>query len=151
MKTLSKILLCIVLVVGILGVAYAQFSSAEKAIRYRKAVMVLIGQHFGLMGAVVKGKQPFDRDQFLDNAKLVATFCTLPWEAFMFPGSDKGDTRLKSAAFKDKDKFMAAAHDTQTQAAKLAEVAKGGDLKAIKSQFGMVGKTCGGCHKPFRS
>ncbi len=151
MKTLLKILVCLALVVGMFGAAYAQFSSAERAIKYRKAVMALIGQHFGLMGAVVKGKQPYDQDQFLDNAKLVATFTTLPWEAFMFPGSDKGDTRLKSAALMDKDKFMAAAHNTQTQAAKFAEVAKGGDLKAIKTQFGMVGKTCGGCHKPFRS
>lgn len=151
MKTLSKILLCLVLVIGIFGAAYAQFSNAEEAIKYRKAVMGLMGQHFGLMGAVVKGKQPYDREQFLRNATLVATFTTLPWEAFMFPGSDKGDTRLKSAAFKDKDKFMAAAHNVQNQAAKLAEVAKGGDLKAIKTQFGMVGKSCGGCHKPFRS
>jgi cytochrome c556 len=101
---------------------------------------------------VVKGKQPYDREQFLHNAKLVAAITTISWETFLFPGSDKGDTRLKSAALKDKDKFLAAAHNTRTQAAKLAEIAKGGDLKAIKTQFGMVGKNCGGgCHKPFRS
>ncbi len=36
------------------------------------------------------------------------------------------------------------------EAAKLAEVAGNGDLKAIGAQLGNLGRSCGGCHKPYR-
>ncbi len=56
MKLMLRFLVCIVVVVVVFGAAYAQFSKPDDAIRYRKSVMFLIAQHFGRMGAVVKGK-----------------------------------------------------------------------------------------------
>ena len=38
----------------------------------------------------------------------------------------------------------------QQEAAKLTEVAKGGDEAAIKAQFGKTAETCKACHKEFR-
>jgi len=64
MKTLLKILVGFVVVAIALGGAYAQFAKPEDAIRYRKSVMFLIGQHFGRMGAMVKENTPYDKEVF---------------------------------------------------------------------------------------
>jgi len=55
MKKLVKLSVCLIFVVVAVGGAYAQFAKPEDAIKYRKSVMFLIAQHFGRMGAVVKG------------------------------------------------------------------------------------------------
>ena len=36
------------------------------------------------------------------------------------------------------------------EAAKLSQVARNGDLAALKGQFGETGKTCKGCHDDYR-
>ena len=46
--------------------------------------------------------------------------------------------------FKQKDSNL------QIQAAKLVEVAKAGDVKAIGAQLQVVGTACGACHETFR-
>ena len=150
MKTLFKLLFCIVIVAGALGEAYAQFSSPDEAIRYRQSVMFLMSQHFGRMGAMVKGEPPYNKEIFIGNATVVETLSRLPWEAFMVPGSDKGDTTLKSSAFEQKAKLNETIQTFEKQTAKLAGTAKSGDFSAIKAQFGEVGKSCKACHTQFR-
>jgi cytochrome c556 len=76
---------------------------------------------------------------------------TLPWEAFMTPGSDKGKTKLKSTALREKDKFMAKAKTFETEIQKLVKVSSGDDFNAIKAQFGEVAKSCKSCHQDYRS
>ena len=49
------------------------------------------------------------------------------------------------------DDFKAKLEKMQGEAAKLAEVAKGGDLAAIKAQFGETGKACKACHDKYRN
>jgi cytochrome c556 len=104
MKKLCKMLAGVVLSACIITATYAQFAKPEDAIGYRKAVMTVTAHHFGLMAAVVKGQQPYNRDEFASNAVLVETFSKLPWEAFMVPGTDKGETKLQPAAFKEPSK-----------------------------------------------
>jgi cytochrome c556 len=62
-----------------------------------------------------------------------------------------GKTGAKPAIWQDWDKFKADAANLQTEASKLAEVAKGGDAQAIAAQFDAMGKNgCGACHQNFR-
>jgi cytochrome c556 len=150
MKTLLKILICLFIVAGTLGGAYAQFNKPENAIKYRQAVMFLIAQHFGRMVPVIKGQKPYDREEVLRNAALVETLSKLPWEAFMVPGTDKG-TGLKSVAFRKQAEFNAAAQTMEAEVTQLVKASHSGDLNAIKAQFGKVGQTCGACHKKFRA
>jgi cytochrome c556 len=112
--------------------------------------MFLIAQHFKRMGAVVQGKSAYVKDAFSVNADAVKMLATLPWEAAMEPGSDKGDTTLSSAVFTDKANFMKTAKSFEADTAKLADSARGGDLNAIKPQFGAVAQNCKSCHKQFR-
>jgi len=151
MKSVLRWGVCGLLVLGIFGVAYAQFAKPEAAIGYRQGAMVLIGHHFTRIGAVVQGKAPFDKSAVAKDAELVATLTALPWEAFMTPGAEKGKTHLKAEALKDKEGFKALADASMAETAKLSQVAAAGDLDAIKTQFGATGKSCKGCHEKYRT
>jgi cytochrome c556 len=144
-------LICLVLVVGGLsGVAYGQFAKPDDAIAYRKAVMVLSAQHFGRMGAMVKGEKPFDQKVFSSNAFLVSTFSRLPWEAFMVPGSDQGSTAMKPEALKEKGKFEQVAKAFENAAAALNATAASGNLDSVKDPFGKAAQSCKECHSQFK-
>ena len=138
------------LVVLTAAVALAQFAKPEDAIKYRKAQMVLIAHHFGSMGAVVKGEVAYEPAEFAADAASVEILAGLPWDAFLTPGSDKGDTRLQPAALKETAQFMAAVDAFETEIARLVNAADSGELDKIRPQFGAVAQSCSNCHKPFR-
>ena len=151
MKTMIKMMIFVVVTIFVFGAAYAQFSKPEDAIKYRKSVMFLIAQHFKRMGAVVQGKSAYDKDNFFTNSDVVKMLSALPWAASMEPGTDKGDTTLSSAVFKNKANFIKATKSFESETAKLADTAKGGDLIDIKTQFGVAAQNCKSCHEQFRS
>jgi len=150
MKSITKVTIFVLIVVFAFGIAYAQFAKPEDAIKYRKSVMFLIAQHFTRMGAVVQGKAAYDEDAFSANAEIVEMLATLPWDAMMAPGTDKGDTTMASAVFDKPAQFKEMAESFETDTAMLAGTAKGADLNAIKAQFGKVAQNCKSCHTNFR-
>ncbi len=151
MKHLGKIIAIIIVIAVAATAVNAKFNKAQDAIRYRQAVMTLISQHFGSMGQVLKGKQPYDQTAFAEEAAVLEMLSKLPWEAFLFPESDRGKTKLTSKALKNQDDFMQAARKFETETAKLATDAKAGDFNAVKAQFGAAANTCKGCHSDFKS
>jgi cytochrome c556 len=151
MKKLSKLLFITIIGLLFFGLAYGQFAKPEDAIMYRQSVMTIIGHHVGQMGAVVTGKKPYEKQRFSHNASVMEPLSTLPWEAFMAPGSVKGKTKLKSSALREKDEFMAKAKTFETEIQKLVKVSAGDDFNAIKAQFGEVAKSCKSCHHDYRS
>jgi cytochrome c556 len=132
------------------GAAFAQFAKTEDAVKYRQSVMFLVGQHFSRMGAMVKGEQPYNKESFEKNAALVDSLYRMGLDAFMAPGSDKG-SGMKADVLTQKDKFTQMHNATAAELAKLAAVAKGGDLNAIKPQFGAAGASCKACHDAYRN
>ena len=150
MKRITRITILVLIVAFVCGAAYAQFGKPENAIKYRQAVMTLIAQHFTRMGAVIQGKAEYDKDEFSANADVVEMLTTLPWQAMMEPGTDKGDTTMSSAVFEKVEQFREAAGSFETAAAKLATTARGGDLNAVKAQFGKTVQYCKTCHTEFR-
>ena len=44
--------------------AYAQFAKPEYVIKYHKAIMFLIAQHFERLGAMVNEKIPYNQEVF---------------------------------------------------------------------------------------
>jgi cytochrome c556 len=140
----------VALAVLISGAALAQFAKTEDAVMYRQSVMTVIGTHFSRMGAMVKGEAPYNKEAFAKDAALVATLIMLPWDAFMMPDSLKG-SHMKPEALAQKDTFLGLAKATEAEAAKLSTAAQGGDMNAIKPQFGAAGGSCKACHDKFRS
>lgn len=123
----------------------------EDAIKYRRGVMAAQGWNFGAMGAMVKGEKPYDKTEFAQRATNLAALTHMALEGFMAEGADKGDTKAKPEAFAEMDKFKGGMEKLNSEAAKLAQVAAGGDLGAIKPQFGEVAKVCKGCHDNYRA
>jgi cytochrome c556 len=102
------------------------------------------------MAAMVKGERPYDAAAFAHSAEIIAYMSKLPLEGFI-PGSESGDTKAKPEIWLDMDDFKAKLEKMQGEAAKLAEVAKGGDFEAVKAQFGETGKACKACHDKYRN
>lgn len=150
MKKKTQISIFVLTAVLAASVLYAQFSKPEDAIKYRKSAMFMIAQHFKHMGAMIQGKTPYEKQAFTANAEVVKVLATLPWEATLVPGTDKGDTTLSPAVFAKINEFMKTAESFESATAKLAQTSKNNDLDAIKKQFGIVAQSCKKCHKPFR-
>ena len=150
MKTVAKILAVLVISGILIGAAWAQFATPEKAVKYRQSVMFVIGQHFGRLGAMVKGKQPYDQEAFASNTAVIETLAGLAWEAFLVPGSDKGETTMKSSVLKDPDGLKKLSQQFEAEVGKLSAAAKGNDFNAIKTQFGAVAQSCKNCHSKTR-
>jgi cytochrome c556 len=150
MRKSKMVSICVVVLVAMSGASLAGFANPEEAIRYRKAVMTIIGNHFGSLAAVVKGRKSYDKKDVEHNAVVIRTMSDLSWQAVMEPGSEKGDTTLKASAMQEKEKFMAIARQFENESQKLADAAENGDLKAVKAQFGEVAKSCKACHSKYR-
>ena len=150
MKPATKTIAVLVIFGILIGAAWAQFSKPEKAVKYRQSVMFVIGQHFGRLGAMVKGNQPYDQKSFANNTAVIETLAGLPWEAFLVPGSDQGKTTMKSSVLKDPDGLKSLSQQFQIEVGKLSAAAKGNDFNAIKAQFGAVAQSCKSCHRKTR-
>lgn len=129
--------------------AMAQFQKPEDAVKYRKSVMTIMGNHVGRVGAMANGRVPFDAKAAADSAALLETLSRLPWEAFG-PGTDKGETRALPAIWTEQAKFKEGSDKLQAETAKLNAAAKTGNLDAIKTAFGSVGQSCKACHDTYQ-
>jgi cytochrome c556 len=140
----------VVAAAGLLATAaHAQFARPEAAVKYRQSALTLMGNHMGRINAQLKSSSP-NLQAIQSSASLIETLSKLPFEAFT-PDSDLvTGTKAKPAVWKEPAKFKQAAEKFQAEAAKLATVAKGGDVKAIQAQFGVVGQTCKACHDDFQ-
>ncbi|WP_394129735.1 c-type cytochrome [Shewanella maritima] len=125
------------------------FKEPADAIEYRQKAFSLIAYNFGDMGAMMKGKKPFDQEVFAKRAANVAALSVIPHEGFI-TGSDKGDTEALAKIWNNKADFDERMTTFQANAAKLAEVAPTGDMKTLKQAFGNTGKSCKGCHDNYK-
>jgi cytochrome c556 len=150
MKALLKTIAVLVVFGILIGAAMAQFSKPEDAIKYRQSVMIVIAQHFGRLGAMVKGQQPYDQMTFASNTAVIEALSGLAWEAFLVPGSDSGKTTMKSSVLKDPEGLKSLSQQFQLEVGKLSAAAKGNDFNAIKTQFGAVAQSCKNCHSKTR-
>ena len=132
------------------NLAAAQDVKPEDVIKFRKGAYQVIGWEMRPLGLMVKGEMPFNKDVFARNAAVIDTMSHVVPDGFV-AGTDKGDTRAKPEIWSDAAKFKAALERFQSEAAKMNEVAKGGNFDAIKLQFGALSKSCGNCHDNFRN
>ena len=135
-----------------LGIAaQAMADTPENQVKYRKSVMKAIGGHMGSIAAVVKGEVGHT-GHVASHARGIKDMSLIVSDIFPAnSGPDSfADTAALPAIWKDSAKFKQVTSDFQAAAAKFAAVAESGDMNAIGEGLGALGKTCGGCHKPFR-
>ena len=117
-------------------------------LQHRQKVMQAVGGHMGSIGAIMKNKLPYV-ETIAVHAQGLQMTSTVIEDAFKKEITE-GRTDSKPDIWQDWDKFVAAAKKMGEESGKLAQVAQSGDMAAIGAQVKAVGKSCGGCHKPFR-
>ena len=144
-----KSAVAILVIAGIASAsAFAQMKP-EEAIKLRQAGMKLMNYNFGSIGAMVNDKKPYNKDEAIRNASRIDALSNHPFE-FFGAGTEKGETKASANIWKDNAKFNASAEKLQVESTKLAQVARTGDMAALKTQFGATAQACKACHDDFR-
>lgn len=121
------------------------------AIEYRQSAYTVMVWNWAPLGAMVRGRTPWDQAEFTRRAQRVATLAPMLLEGFP-PGSDKGaDTDAKPAIWSDYADFSAKMQAFERESAALAKVAAGGDEAATRAQFGKTAETCKACHDAYKA
>ncbi len=152
-KQLTMMLAGGIFSLGVLTTASAaDAKKPEDVVNYRQSVYTIIGWNFGPIGAMMKGEAPFDAAAVTRHAQYVEMMSKAAPEGFpKGTGPDVvKNTEAKPEIWTKPDEFKNKMDSFQQEAAKLTEVAKGGDEKVIKAQFGKTAETCKACHKEFR-
>jgi cytochrome c556 len=137
---------------AVLCVAAASFahSHEDPAVDYRMGLMTVVGWNFAPLGAMVKGKTPFDANEFSRRAERIAYSSDQLVEGFP-KGSEKGEhSSAKPAIWTSFDDFKSKADDFTREAKALATVAKANDEAKDKEQFKKVAATCKACHDKYK-
>lgn len=135
--------------------ASAQALKPEDAIKFRKSGYAFMAWNMGKIKAqVVDGAVPYNKDQVLAAARVVAATANSGMGALYGPGTDKEvggqATRVKPELFQQQEEVGKLARAYIQEATKLAEVAASGDQAAVKAQFGKTGEACKACHDKYR-
>ncbi|MDP6704962.1 MAG: cytochrome c [Alphaproteobacteria bacterium] len=126
----------------------------DKPVAARKAVMKLNSFYLGQLGAMAKGKVGYDAGKAQRAADSLLALAKLDASAMWPAGSGNdmlGDgTRAKPEIWGANSDVGAKSKDLETAVEALVKVA-GSGLDGLGGAVKAVGKTCGGCHKPYRA
>jgi cytochrome c556 len=124
---------------------------ANKANELRHAVFTMLGANMGALGAMAKGKIPFDAEVVEKNSIRINQ---LSFMIADYTSTDTSAYKVETTALPDvwtkREAFEKRINDLTVASEKLVKVSTSGDESAIKAAIGGVGKTCGGCHDNFR-
>ena len=135
--------------------AFAQEASSLKHAKYatelRQSVFSLLGSNMGPLGAMAKGKAPFDAAKAEKHAVRINQL-SLMIADYSRTDTTKFDVETEALAkiWQEADKYSDSIDKLTKASSALIVAAQSKDEKAIKKAIGGVGKTCGGCHDDFK-
>ena len=121
----------------------------EDTVKYRQGMMGGVGWNVGLMGAMVKGDAPFDREKFIFFASRTSLLIPMVVEGFTEKTKDL-DSNVKPKIWSNLDDFNEKMSNLGKEASELLKVAEEGTESEIKKQFGTTVKQCKGCHDLYK-
>ena len=125
----------------------------EKEIKARKGHMQLYSFNIGVLGAMAKGKKPYDAEAAQTAADNLVTLVQMKNGALWPKGSDNGELGDRTRALPENWSNYPKASEAN-KAFKMAvmamQPAAGAGLDAMKAKIGALGKGCKGCHDDFR-
>ena len=145
-KYLVTILATILAIIS-LSTAYAA-DEPENIIKFRQAVMKGNGAHITNIAAVVKGQVTITANLVAD-AQAIADGLENFGKLFP-PGTEGGKTNALAKIWDDRAGFDKALADAQAAAQGMIGATASNDIATIGKALGALGKSCGGCHKPYR-
>jgi len=134
----------------ILLAAFCMTSSVQlhaDDVKYRKASFQMIKYHFAPLGAMVKGKVPFDAATAKANADALVKLSHFPINGFK-EKSITEKSRALPEIWNDWAGFEGGMSKFQAEAKTLSDST--GSLAQMKPAFIATAKTCKGCHKNYR-
>lgn len=148
-RLMQTVLITCLLATGGASTSGMAQESTQAAIDFRESVMTAFKWYLGPMGAMAKGKIPFDAARFRSRADGLANATRLD-VAEGFPEGSIAESEAKAEIWDNWDEFLGKYQSLQEEAVKLQQVAASGDEQAMMAQFKRTAETCGGCHKKFR-
>ena len=145
-KYLVTILATILAIIS-LSTAYAA-DEPENIIKFRQTVMKGNGAHITNIAAVVKGQVTITANLVAD-AQAIADGLENFGKLFP-PGTEGGKTNALAKIWDDRTGFDKALADAQAAAQSMIGATASNDIATIGKALGALGKSCGGCHKPYR-
>lgn len=121
----------------------------EDQIKLRKSAYALMGFNFASLGAMAQDKKPYNQQEAVRNADLVATLSDIP-RNFFGAGTDKGETKAKPEIWQKRDDFDAKMDKMIAETRKLPQAARA-DLAALKKAVSDTGAACKACHDDYRA
>lgn len=157
MSVLTKSVLAITVSASLLiaTASIAQEASSLKHANYstelRQSVFSLLGSNMGPLGAMAKGKTPFDAEQAEKHAVRINQL-SLMIADYSRTDTSKFDVETEALAkiWQETDNYSQRIEDLTKASATLISAAQSKDEAATKKAIGGVGKTCGGCHDDFK-
>ena len=131
-----------------LGVA-AQSIKPENQLKLRKSAYAVMGYTLGSLEAMANGKVPMSAEDAVHKATLLAELSRVPKDMFG-PGSDQGETRAKPEIWQKRADFDKKMDAMTSETARLAQVARSGDVAALKKAVQSVDDACNACHEDYR-
>jgi len=130
--------------------AAAQADTPETAaFNYRDGLMKAVAWKVGKLRGMAQGEVPVDEAFAKKAAHDVATLAGMITEGFI-PNSIVQGSAATPDIWKNFPDFTQKAADLQTAAQALADAADANGFEASKGLVDAVGKSCGGCHRPYR-
>ena len=155
-KSLKSLFVPAVAVAVVIASASAfaqQGPKPENLIKWRQSAFQVVAWNSGRIKSSLDGQ--YNKDEVQKAANTIAAIANSGLGALFAPGTEQGkgwhDTSAKAEIFKDGKHFGELGANFAKEANTLASVAGGGDVAAIKAQYGALTKTCKACHDDFKA
>jgi cytochrome c556 len=124
----------------------------DDAIRYRQSAFQVLVWNWAPMGAMVRGRVPFDAKAFTQGATRVQQISAMLLEGFP-AGTEKGSlqTAAKPEIWRNQADFQKKMKDFEAAVGQLVTVARSGDEAAMKAQFAKTSESCKACHDRYKA
>lgn len=126
----------------------------EKAIETRQGYMKVVGWEAGPLFGMAKGEIEYNAEAAKKHAANLKLLAQYPVAELFIKGTSNedrpGKTRTLAKAWSDWDGFAKALGDWQAAIDGLQSKAGAGHGE-LAAAVGELGKSCGGCHKPYRA
>lgn len=138
-KQLLTMLLAVLAVPAIAGPGGVERQQAFKKILLQ----------FEPMGVVVRGREPYNKAEFIMHADALKQIAAQPFTLFV-PNSIDAKSRAKPEIWSQPAKFQSARDGFLKAVNDLDVAAHNSDLATIRKQYDVLAQSCKTCHDSFR-